>query len=194
MSVRAFISAVVVSGVLAVQPAAAATTVFAASVYSTGGTVLTPGNAVGPADGGIATVLRVAGGSQLTLQLSQAISGLNTIINGQRLTPGSIVQIAIGEIVGGVAMFSANSALPGGLASLHTLDLSTACAGVSATGCSLLRFSVNGAPGSAFLLDGVSGVSSAPEPRSWALMLMGFGAVAWRLKRRRPGMRYALVK
>lgn len=190
---RALIAAVVVSGVLAVQPAAAATTVFAASVYNTGGTVVLPGNAVGPADGGIATILRVAGGSQLTLQLSQAISGLNTIINGQRLTANSNVQIAIGEVIGATAVFSANIALPAGLASLHTLDLSTACAGVSAAGCSLLRFSVNGAPGGAFLLDGVSGVASAPEPRSWALMLIGFGAVAWRMKNRRRATQYAFA-
>jgi hypothetical protein len=37
----------------------------------------------------------------------------------------------------------------------------------------------------AFRLDGVAGVAATPEPGVWALMLMGFGAVAWRLKRQR---------
>ena len=101
------------------------------------------------------------------------------------MTAGSNVQIAIGEIIGGVATFSANLPLPGGLGSLHTLDFSAACSAISVTGCSRLRISVNGPPGGGFLLDGVSGVAPAPEPAAWALMLLGFGAVAWRLKRRR---------
>lgn len=169
----------------AIQPAAAATTVYATSVFGTSGTVLLPGNAVGAANGASATILRVAGGSNLILQMSAATSGLNTILSGQRLTAGSNVQIAIGEVIGGIATFSANIALPAGLGALHTLDLSTACASVSLTGCSLLRVRVAGAPGSGFTLDGVSGVAAAPEPGAWTLMFLGFAAVAWRLKRRR---------
>lgn len=169
----------------AAQPAAAATTVFAGSVFSASGSVTAPGNAVGAANGSSAQILRVPGGSSLVLQMSQAATGLNTIINGQRLTLNSNVQIAIGEIIGGVATFSVNFALAPGLGSLHALDLSAACAAISASGCSLLRISVNGAPGSGFLLDGVSGVAAAPEPAIWALMLLGFGAVAGRLKQRR---------
>ena len=40
-------------------------------------------------------------------------------------------------------------------------------------------------PGSGFVLDGLSGVSAAPEPSVWEWMLVGFEAAAWRLKRRR---------
>ncbi len=173
------------------QPAAAATTVFASSIFSASGSVLAPGNALGAANGASAQILRVAGGSNLVLQLSQATTGLNTILNGQRQTLGSNVQVAIGAIIGGVATFSANSALPAGLGSLHTFDLSAACSAISVTGCSLLRISVNGAPGSGFLLDGISGVAAAPEPAAWALMLLGFGAVAWRLKRQRAAPAFA---
>lgn len=169
----------------AAQPAAAATTVFASSVFSVSGNVVAPGNALGAANGSSAQILRVPGGSSLVLQMSQSVTGLNTIINGRRLTLNSNVQVAIGEIIGGVATFSVAFALPPGLLSLHTLDLSAACASISVSGCSLLRISVNGAPGSGFLLDGVSGVAAAPEPAAWALMLLGFGAVAWRLKQRR---------
>lgn len=169
----------------AAQPAAAATTVFAGSVFGSSGSVVAPGNALGAANGSSAQILRVPGGSSLILQLSQATTGLNTILNGQRLTLLSNVQIAIGEVIGGVATFSTDIPLPAGLGSLHNFDFSAACSAISATGCSLLRISVNGPPGGGFLLDGVSGVAAAPEPAAWALMLLGFGAVAWRLKRRR---------
>lgn len=169
----------------AAQPAAAATTVYAASVFGTGGTVFAPGNAIGAANGTSATIFRLFGASTLTLQMSEAITGGTTTLSGQRLTAGSNVQIAIGEVIGGIATFSANLALPGGLGTLHTLDLTALCATVSATGCSLLRIRVAGPLGSGFTLDGVSGVAAAPEPSAWALMIVGFGAVAWRLRRQR---------
>lgn len=177
----------------AAQPAAAATTVYAASVFGTTGTVLTPGNALGAANGTSATILRLSGASTLTLQMSEAITGGTTTLSGQRLTAGSVVQIAIGEVIGGVATFSANLALPGGLGTLHTLDLTALCATISATGCSLLRIRVAGPAGSGFILDGVSGVAAAPELSAWSLMIVGFGAVAWRLRRQRA-LQPALVR
>jgi len=171
--------------VFGAQPAAAATTVFATSVYGTSGSVSGATNALGAANGSVATILRVAGGSNLILQMSQASSGLNTILTGSRRTAGSNVQIAIGEIIGGVAVFSANLALPAGFGPNYAMDLSALCSTVSATGCSLIRIRVAGAPGGGFFLDGVSGVAAAPEPSIWAMMLLGFGALAWRLKQRR---------
>jgi hypothetical protein len=147
--------------------------------------VVSPGNALGAADGSNSAILRVAGGSNLILQMSQAASGLNTLLAGPRLTAGTNVQIAVGEVIAGVATFSANVALPGGFGPSYALDLSAACATVSATGCSLIRIRVSGAPGGGFLLDGVSGVAAAPELSVWAMMLLGFAGVAWRLKSRR---------
>ncbi len=176
------------AGLFAFAPAQAATTVYAASVYQTSGTVVGAANAIGAANGSVATISRIAGGSNLVLQMSQATSGLNTILTGARVTANTNVQIAIGEIVSGVAVFSGNIALPAGLGPNYTMDLSAACASVSVTGCSLLRIRVQGAPGGIFRLDGVSGVSAvsaAPEPATWALMILGFGAVAARLKSRR---------
>lgn len=170
---------------LGATSAQAATTVFPASVYQTSGTVLGAGNALGSADGLSAVILRLTRGSNLVLQMSAAASGASTVITGSRTTANSNVQIAIGEIIGGVAVFSANTALPRGFGPTYSLDLSAACATVSATGCSLIRIRVSGAPGNAFRLDGLSGVSAAPEPAAWALMMLGFGAVAWRLKKRR---------
>lgn len=177
--------AVIAMFAVGAQPAGAATTVFAASVFSVSGSVTNAGNALGSADGASAAIMRTAGGSELILQMSQATSGLNSLLNGARLTGSTNVQIAVGEVIGGIAVFSANTALPGGFGPGYSLDLSAACATISAAGCSLMRIRVTGAPGGGFTLDGVSGVAAAPEPSMWALMLLGFGAVAWRLKQRR---------
>lgn len=166
---------------VAAGPAVAATTVYAASVFATTGAVTAAPNALGPANGAFAGVQRNA---TLVLSMTTPTTGANTVIAGQRAALTSNVQVAIGEVIAGVATFSANIALPGGLGALHTLDLSAACASVSASGCSLLRIRVLGPPGSAFSVDGLSGVSIFPEPSVWALMLLGFGAVAWRLKRK----------
>jgi hypothetical protein len=164
-------------------PASAATTIYATSIFSQ--TRTTNGaNALGAANGSVAVVRR---NGNIVLQMSSATSGLNTVINGVRATANTNVRVAIGHVVGGVATFSANVALPAGFGSVHTLDLSAACAAISATGCSLLRVRVQGPSGSAFRLDGVSGVAAAPEPVAWALMMTGFGAVAWRMKRMRVG-------
>lgn len=166
-------------------PAQAATTVYAASVYQTTGSVLNANAALGAANGLSATILRVGGGSNLVLQMTAAASGATTVLTGARLTANSNVQIAIGEIIGGTAVFSANTALPAGFGPTYAMDLSAACATVSATGCSLLRVRVIGAPGGAFRLDGVSGVAAAPEPATWTLLIAGFGAIGWRLTARR---------
>lgn len=173
--------AVIASAFGFAAPAMAATTVYATSVYSQTNTT-NAGNALGAANGATALIGRPG---TLVLQMSLATSGLNTVINGVRVSANSNVQIAIGHVVGGVATFSANVPLPAGFGSVHTFDFSAACALISPTGCSLLRIRVTGPPGSGFQLDGVSGVAATPEPAAWALMLMGFGAVAWRMKQRR---------
>lgn len=172
----------IIAGVLALTGSAqAATTVYGASVFSTSGVVISPTNALGVADGSLTTISRIAGGSSLVLQMGQAITGFGTIITGTRLTATTNVQIAVGEVIGGVATFSPNTALPGGFGPNYQLNLINACSALSATNtCSLLRITVNGAPGSGFSLDGVLGVT--PEPSAWALMLLGFGATTWRLK------------
>lgn len=176
--------------VVAAQPAAAATTVFAGSVYQTTGTVIAPSNALGAPDSTTSTILRTAGaGSSLVLLMSKATTGVSTMLFGQRQTAGTSVQIAIGEVIGGVATFSANIALPGGFGPTYALDLTAACASISPTGCSLLRIRVTGGPGGGFLLDGVSGVAAAPEPSFWLLAIVGFGGLAWRLNHRRNARR-----
>ncbi|MCB2098233.1 MAG: hypothetical protein KDE05_11415 [Parvularculaceae bacterium] len=179
---------------LSVQSAQAATTVFASGVYSQSGAVSNLANAFGAPDGGAASIgggfsflgIPIGTAGQAVYSFANPLSGANiqlTALGGAGAPP---VRVSIGEIVSGVAVFSTELAFTGGVAGLILLDLSTQCALISSTGCSLLRIrTIGGFGGGAFLLDGVSGVGAAPEPAVWGLMLLGFGASAWRLKRAR---------
>lgn len=167
-------------------PAAGATTVFATGVFSTSGNVANPANGLGAADAAFARIGNAAQIGRIVYSFADALSGASlqfTALGGGGAAPS--VFVSIGEIVGGVAVFSAETNFTGG-AGVFTFDFLSRCALISATGCSLV--SVRTANGS-FRLDGVSGVGAAPEPAAWSLMLVGFGAVAWRLKRARRGER-----
>ena len=169
---------------MASGPASAAFTIFGANVFDEAG-VTNSGLATGVADGAAAVV---AQGGSLTLGFNNPLTGTDVMFT---LLPGSgmnFLTISVGEVVGGVATFSAGS-LPffdTGAGGVFTVDLAPLCATVSAAGCSLVRFTNVAAIGSpGFALDGVSGVTNAPEPKTWALMILGFCGVAWRMKRTR---------
>lgn len=193
---------VLISVFLAAEPAAAATTVFASGVFGQSGAVSNLGNGLGAADGssaGIGGVLNIFG---LTIgQAGQAIYSFSAPVSGANIQlfslagPGAPrVRVSIGEVVAGVAVYSAELAFTGGGAGQFPLDLSTQCSTISAIGCSLLRIrTIGGLGGGSFRLDGVSGVAAAPEPSAWALMLIGFCGLAWRMKqrRRRPNLTLA---
>lgn len=177
---------------LAATPAAAATTVYATGVYSQGGQVANAANGVGAANGTFARIGNsisvgpfsiVGQAGQAVYSFADALSGAGLQLTGLGGAPGvSSVFVSIGEIVGGVAVFSTETNFTGG-AGVFSFDLSARCALISSTGCSLVRVRTQGGLGrGAFRLDGISGVGAAPEPAAWALMLLGFGAVAWRLK------------
>ncbi len=179
---------------LAAQPAAAATTVYATGVSSQSGVVSNLANGFGPANGAAADIggavtffgFTIGQAGQVVYSFGQALSGAGLQLTGLGGGPGvPAVRISIGEIVGGVATFSTEVAFAGG-AGIFNFDLSTQCSAISLTGCSLLRIRTLGGFGRGpFHLDGVSGVAAAPEPAAWALMLFGFAGVAWRLKRQR---------
>lgn len=174
---------IALAAMLAAFPARAATTIFASSVYSQTN-VINANNALFAANGGAALVLS---GGDLVLQYNNPLIGSGVAMT---LLPfagpaANFVAISVGEIIGGVATFSAGSiALADmGAGGVQNFDLSALCSTVSATGCSLVRIqniASFGTPG--VLLDGVSGVTNAPEPAAWALMMLGFGGIAWRLK------------
>jgi hypothetical protein len=175
------IAIVALVAMLAAFPARAAVTVFPASVFSQSG-VTNANNALFATNGNAATI---GAGGELVLQYNLPLTGasLSATFLPQSTSPAfNIIAVSIGEVIGGVATFSGEFVLGDG-SGVQTADLSALCSSVSPTGCSLLRlrnvFSFNSAGA---LLDGVSGVSNAPEPKAWALMLLGFAALGWKMK------------
>lgn len=175
------IAIVALVAMLAAFPARAAVTVFPASVFSQSG-VTNANNALFASNGAAATI---GAGGELVLQYNLPLTGagLAATFLPQAASPAfNIIAVSIGEVIGGVATFSGEFVLGDGSGVLSA-DLSALCSSVSATGCSLLKlrnvFSFNSAGA---LLDSVSGVSNAPEPKTWALMLLGFAALGWKMK------------
>ena len=66
---------------------------------------------------------------------------------------------------------------------------------VSDTAFNRVRLLQNGGGGFEFdnLTIGTNIVSAAPEPMTWAMMLMGFGAIGWSLRKAWPGSLSAIV-
>lgn len=184
------IAIVALVAMLAAFPARAAVTVFPSSVFSQSG-VTNASSALFSPNG---TAAVIGAGGELVLQYALPLTGagFSATFLPQSASPAfNILAVSIGEVIGGVATFSGEFVLGDG-SGVQTADLSALCSTVSATGCSLLKirnaFSFNS---SGALLDGVSGVSNAPEPSTWALMLLGFAAVGWKLKdARKKGQRF----
>jgi len=191
MTMATRIIIVVLAAMLAAFPARAATTVYAASVYSQSG-VTNANNALFGADGSAALI---ASGGDLVLQFANPLTGQSIAASLLPLASSpafNVLAVSIGEVIGGVATFSGEFVLVDmGAGGVLNADLTALCSSVSGTGCSLLRFrnaaSFN-APGA--LLDGVSGVSNAPEPVAWALLMLGFAGVGWRMKTLRGARRF----
>jgi hypothetical protein len=187
--VRSLIAAAALLAASAV-PAAAATTVFATGVFAQSGQAANLANALGAANGTFARIGNASFSGQAVYSFADRLSGMNlqlTGIGGGGAPPA--VFVSIGEIVGGVAVYSAETSFTGG-AGVFTFDFLSRCALISSTGCSLVRVrTLTGA----FRLDGISGVGAAPEPAAWALMILGFCAVAWRLKRARRADRVLTI-
>ena len=186
MTMATRIVIVALAAMLAAFPARAATTIYASSVFSQTN-VTNANSALFSANGTAALILS---GGELVLQYNNPLTGAGI---GAALLPfagpaANFVAVSVGEIIGGVATFSAGSMsfadMGGG--GVQSLNLTALCSSVSATGCSLVRIqniAAIGTPG--VLLDGISGVTNAPEPAAWALMMLGFAGIGWRLKEAR---------
>lgn len=181
---------VAIAAMLGAFPAKAATTVFASSVFSSTG-VTNASAALGATNGSAALI---SAGGELVLQYSNPLTGEGISASLLPL-PGpfafNVLAVSIGEVVGSVATFSGEFVLvdDGSGASLAA-NLGGLCSSVSASGCSLLKFRNVAAFGASTgaLLDSASGVSNVPEPAAWALMMLGFAGVGFRLKQvRRHG-------
>lgn len=167
----------------AAAPAAAATTVYATNVFASSGNTASLTSVAGAPDGLAGRIGNPGQVGQAVFSFIDALSGASlqfTTVAGGGPTP--TVFVSIGEIVGGVAVYSTETSFAGGVGTF-TFDFSARCALISTTGCSLVRVRTSG--GGAFRLDGISGVGAAPEPAAWALMLIGFAGVSWRMKQAR---------
>ena len=176
----------------AATSASASTTIYATGFSNVTGDVVSPGNFLGAADGTTGLIgngLFSTGG--LTLSFSEGVTGAGLTFTAAQTGfdpfTTSRVFVAIGEVVSGVATFSAETSFIGSGGGTFNLDLSGQCSAISGTGCSLVSIRTEGGgiitainPG--FALDGISGVSAAPEPSAWALMILAFAATGWRLK------------
>ncbi len=184
MTMATRIIIVAMAAMLAAFPARAATTIYAASVYSQTN-VTNANNALFTTNGSAALILS---GGELVLQYGNPLTGggiAATLLPLSPLPAANFLSVSVGEIIGGVATFSAGSFsfADMGAGGVQNMNLTALCATVSASGCSLLRIqniAAIGTPGA--LLDGVSGVTNAPEPTAWALMMLGFAGIGWRLK------------
>jgi hypothetical protein len=184
-------------------PASAAVSQFPTSVFqSAGGSA--PNNLLGntPAT----TTLFNRGATPLGLGFA---SPIETAILHERLTLNvtsvsastTYVFVRLGRLTGGV-FTSATASGPAFLPGFPTINLysqvtgtgpltlildpfAASCAALG--GCNALIIGNSGfsAAGSSFRLSVLT--ASTPEPATWALMIMGFGAVAWRMKAARVG-------
>ncbi len=184
MAIRVII--VALAGLCAAFPAKAATTLFAQSVVSQTGPV-TNANAALFSTNGVGAA--IGAGGELVLNYRFALTGAG--VTTTFLPSGSFnaLAVSLGEVVGGVALFSSEFLfLDNGTGGTQMADFSAACSAVSPSGCSLLRIrnlaTLIGSSGA--ILDSVSGVSNAPEPSVWALMILGFAGLAARMKASRP--------
>lgn len=185
-------------------PAQAATTIFSAGVFSESG-VTDASNAIGPLNTAGALI---GNAGSLVLSFAAPLTGAGLELTMLSASPPggmNILFVSVGEVIAGSPVFSSNVGLiDNGTGGVLTADLTAQCAGVSATGCSLVRIdniaSLGGSTGA--LVDAVSGVTNAPEPSVWALMILSFGIVGWRIKqlrgrslapRRSPDARAALA-
>jgi len=176
-------------------PAQAATTVYATSIFSEAG-VSNAASALFSSNGNAALI---SPGGELVLRYNNPLTGSAV---GFSLLPfagpaANFIAVSIGEVIGGVATFSAGSIAFAdlGAGGIRNFDLSALCATVSATGCSLVRIQNIASFGAAgAFIDGISGVSNAPEPSVWLMMILGFAGVAWRLKAGRKKSSKGLIQ
>ena len=181
------------------SPASAAISQFPTSVFqSAAGSG--PNNLLGntPAT----TTLFNRGATPLGLGFAGPIE--TSAISGERLTLNvttvsastTYVFVRLGRLVGGVftsAVASGPAFLPGfptinvyqqvtgpGPLTLLLDPFAASCAALGGCNALIIGNSSLSAPGSSFRLSVLT--ASTPEPAAWAMMMLGFGAVAWRMK------------
>ncbi len=207
MRVLVALAAAVMAAGLA--PASAAITQFPTSVFQQAGGS-GGNNLIGNTP---ATALFNRGATPLGLGFANPIQ-TNAII-GERITINvttasastTYVFVRLGRLVGGV-FTNANAVgtttpLGGATTNLYALVTGTgpltllldpfaaSCAALGGCNALIIGNSTFSAVGSSFRLSTLTGAT--PEPAAWALMMMGFGAVAWRMKAARRTRRFVFT-
>ncbi|MGF1543947.1 MAG: PEP-CTERM sorting domain-containing protein [Parvularculaceae bacterium] len=180
MTMATRIIIVLLAACVAALPAKASTSFFGASVFSETG--VTDANlAIGAADGAGATI---AAGGELVLDFGVPLTGEAVSLFALPTDGFSFLSVSLGEVVGGVATFFPGSPLVGlNAGGVLTTDVASSCSFAPGSSCSLIRIqNLFSTGGEGFVVDAVSAVSTVPEPGAWALMLLGFAGVAWRVK------------
>jgi len=175
------IFAILSLGVLwAAAPAHAATTVYVDSsspLYGGFANAVNSSNALGPADGNSAFVPL---GGFIAFQVNPFFTDVNFNMT---------VRLYVGRTNGAGGFTALNSrffTVSSGVFNFSSTVLTNYCIGLG--GCD--TFITQAWTGTTFSLDSVPNVN--PEPSAWALMIMGFAGVAWRMKALRAGRRSVL--
>lgn len=136
------------------------------------------GSTLTTAAGSSITVLNGGSGSGIFFDVgSSATLGTGTMFAGNILANQSITLDTGASILCGRAI-ALNAAL-----TMDTNTISNNCSGTGALGSGRTDFGSNGFSGE---------VSSVPEPSTWAMMMLGFGAVGFTMRRsRRPALALA---
>jgi len=166
----------------AAAPAHAATTVYVDSsspLYGGFANAVNSGNALGPADGASAFVPT---GGFIAFQVVPFFTDVNFNMTFTGVSGAGTVRLYVGRTNGAGGFTALNSrffTVSSGVFNFSSTVLTNYCIGLG--GCD--TFITQAWTGTTFSLDSVPNVN--PEPSAWALMIMSFAGVSWRMKRLR---------
>ena len=166
---------------LAALPAKAATTVYTdSSNFGAWPDAVNAGDALGSPDGVSATI---PNGGWIAFEVSPTFTVVDFVLEVANLTGGNTALFYVGQ-TDGAGWFSAlnntSVTLSVGTNNISSAALSSYCVGLG--GCDV--FVVQAWAGTTVALDSALDAitASAPEPSAWALMILGFIGLAWRVK------------
>jgi PEP-CTERM motif-containing protein len=187
---RRVIAFLTVMTVMSVMPAKAAISVYTdSSNFGSWADAVNSGNALGAADGVSAFI---PNGGWIAFQMSPSFTVADFVLDIAGVTGANTALFYVGQSDGAGYFSALNNrmvTLSTGVNNLTSAVQSSYCVGLG--GCDV--FVLQAWNGTTISLDSAMGAitGSAPEPSAWALMIIGFLGLAWRMKvmrRREAGM------
>lgn len=117
-------------------------------------------------------------GAFIAYLVNPTFTDVNFDVEFTGVTGAGTVRLYVGNTDGGTGFTTLNSeffTVTTGVNTLASAALSTFCAGLG--GCD--TYVIQAWTGTTLSLDSIA--AGAPEPSSWALMILAFGAIAWRM-------------